>query len=44
MDRAVARLPIGEIGSVVDDLWDQYNENDFFGLIYTNASPPGGGS
>ena len=34
LDQAVDRLEVREVGST-DGLGDQYNENDFFGVIYT---------
>jgi hypothetical protein len=34
LEQSVDRLEVREVGST-DDLYDQYNENDFFGVIYT---------
>jgi hypothetical protein len=40
VNSAIDRVEIREIGSVVIDFGPPFNENDFFGTIYTSTTPP----
>jgi hypothetical protein len=39
---AIDKVEIREVGSTVTDFGPPFNENDFFGTIYTSTSLPGG--